>query len=217
MAVTLPAQAPSQIQSPVYPPIANHGVVGDMRTVALVTDNGAIDWYCPSAFDSPSVFGAILDSEHGGHYRIAPARECATKQLYLPDTNVLITRFLSPDGVGEVQDFMPVGGEQRLIRRVVCVRGHMRFVVECEPRFNYGRDRHATAISSEGACFRSPSLTLTLGTSVCLRQTATGVSAEFELDPGGSAAFVLAETGEVPQRVSEAAASQRGGSGRPAR
>jgi GH15 family glucan-1,4-alpha-glucosidase len=204
--VTSLAQAPAQIQSLVYPPIANHGVIGDMRTVALVTDDGSIDWYCPSAFDSPSVFGAILDYEHGGHYRIAAARECATKQLYLPDTNVLITRFLSPDGVGEVQDFMPVGGEQRLIRRVVCVRGQMRFVVECEPRFNYGRDRHATAISSEGASFRSPALTLTLGTSVRLRQTATGVSAEFELDAGGSVTFVLAETGDVPQRVSEAAA-----------
>jgi GH15 family glucan-1,4-alpha-glucosidase len=199
------AQRQPETQSRVSLPITNHGVIGDMRTVALVATDGTIDWYCPPAFDAPSIFGAILDSEHGGHYRIAPVSECATKQLYHPDTNVLITRFLSPDGVGEVQDFMPVGGEQRLIRRVVCVRGQMRFALRCEPRFNYGRDRHATAISSGGASFRSPSLTMTLGTSVALRQTATGVSAEFELGAGETESFTLADTGEAPERVSEAA------------
>ena len=89
-------------------PIANHGVIGDLRTVALVATDGTIDWYCPLTFDSPSVFAAILDNGQGGHYRIAPIHDCVSKQLYLPDTNVLVTRFLSPDGVGELQDFMPV-------------------------------------------------------------------------------------------------------------
>jgi GH15 family glucan-1,4-alpha-glucosidase len=199
--------SPSQSQVDVGPgvdrPIASHGVIGDLHTVALIATDGTIDWYCPSAFDSPSVFAAILDRERGGHYRIAPVRDCATRQLYLPDTNVLITRFLSPDGVGELQDFMPVADEQRLIRRVVCVRGSMRFRLQCEPRFNYGRDRHATAISSAGACFRSPSLTLTMGAPVELEQTAAGVTAEFELDAGRSATFVLTESGEAGARVSE--------------
>jgi GH15 family glucan-1,4-alpha-glucosidase len=202
------AQPLTDPQSRSYLPIASHGVIGDLRTVALVATDGTIDWYCPSAFDAPSVFGAILDRERGGHYRIAPVRDCATRQLYLPDTNVLITRFLSPDGVGEVQDFMPVGADQRLIRRVVCVRGSMRFELECEPRFNYGRDRHATATSAAGASFRSPALTLTLGTSVPLRQTTAGVSAEFDLEGGQSTTFVLAETGELPERVSEATAER---------
>jgi GH15 family glucan-1,4-alpha-glucosidase len=204
------AHSPAEIQSGVQLPIANHGVIGDLRTVALVTTDGTIDWYCPSAFDSPSVFGAILDRELGGYFRIAAAGECATNQLYLPDTNVLITRFLSPDGVGEVQDFMPVGGEQRLIRRVVCVRGQLRFRLECEPRFNYGRDRHATAISAAGASFRSPALALTLATPVPLRQTAAGVTADFDLDAGQTATFVLAEPDEppVPGRVSEAEAQK---------
>jgi GH15 family glucan-1,4-alpha-glucosidase len=189
-------------------PIASHGVIGDLCTVALIGTDGTIDWYCPSAFDSPSVFAAILDRERGGHYRIAPVRDCATRQLYLPDTNVLITRFLSPDGVGELQDFMPIGDEQRLIRRVVCVRGSMRFRLQCEPRFNYGRDRHATAISSAGACFRSPSLTLMLSAPVELEQTAAGVSAEFELDAGQTATFVLTESDEAGARVSEVAAQR---------
>src|ERR1700734_3499973 len=101
-----PSQPHANGGSAVAPPIAEHGVIGDLRTVALVATDGTIDWYCPCAFDAPSVFAAILDSQHGGHYRIAPLVQCATKQLYFPDTNVLITRFLSADGVGEVQDFM---------------------------------------------------------------------------------------------------------------
>ena len=92
-----------------YLPIAEHGVIGDLRTVALVGTDGTIDWYCCPRFDSPSVFAAILDRRRGGHYRIAPAMHVGdVKQLYFPDTNVLITRFLTPEGVGEVQDFMPV-------------------------------------------------------------------------------------------------------------
>jgi GH15 family glucan-1,4-alpha-glucosidase len=158
-------QSPSHARpgAAVAPPISSHGVIGDLRTVALVATDGTIDWYCPEAFDSPSVFAAILDCERGGRYQIAPAFDCATRQLYLPDTNVLITRFPSPDGVGELQDFMPVTGEQRLVRRVTCIRGSMRFRLQCEPRFNYGRDSHATTICRASACFRSPSLTLTLG------------------------------------------------------
>src|SRR5919108_3554794 len=98
-----------------YLPIADHGVIGDLRSIALVGIDGTIDWYCTPRFDSPSVFGAILDSERGGYYAIAPLEDSATKQLYVPDTNVLITRFLSPAGVAEVHDFMPVGdGPQRL-------------------------------------------------------------------------------------------------------
>src|SRR5213079_2120357 len=89
--------------------IAEHGVIGDLRTVALVGTDGTIDWYCCPRFDSPSIFGAILDRHRGGYFRIAPTmRDGVVKQLYFPDTNVLITRFLTPQGVGEVQDFMPV-------------------------------------------------------------------------------------------------------------
>jgi GH15 family glucan-1,4-alpha-glucosidase len=94
----------------------------------LVGTDGTIDWYCPDRFDAPSVFGALLDPARGGHYRIAPTVPgTQAKQLYFPDTNVLITRFLSPAGVGEVQDFMPVGGSpQQLVRRVVAVRGSIK-------------------------------------------------------------------------------------------
>ena len=162
-----------------YLPIADHGVVGDLHTVALVGTDGTIDWYCPGRFDAASVFGAILDSARGGHYRVAAVAECTTKQLYVPDTNVLITRFLSPAGVGELQDFMPVDGRQRLIRRVVCVRGEMQFRLECEPRFDYGRDHDDVVLTEEGALLCSPTLSLALGAPLPLTSTGSNFPQAF--------------------------------------
>ena len=86
-----------------YQPIENYGIIGNMHTVALVGMDGSIDWFCDPHFDSPSVFGAILDDQKGGRYKIAPVAEGVThKQIYWPETNVLVTRFLSADGVGEL-------------------------------------------------------------------------------------------------------------------
>src|SRR6202166_2458496 len=147
-AVESRAQPPLHRPLAGYLPIAEHGVVGDLHSAALVGSDGTIDWYCPDRFDGPSVFGALLDRDRGGFYRIAPADPLArTKQLYLPDTNVLVTRFLSPGGVSEIQDFMPVGGgPRRLIRSVVGVRGALRFRLEVEPRFGYGLQEPAVTI-----------------------------------------------------------------------
>ena len=130
-----------------YAPIEDHGIIGDLHSVALVTQDGEIDWYCCPRFDSPSVFGRILDEEKGGSFRISPTADgYRTKQLYLPDTNVLITRFLSDAGVGEVIDFMPVGAAEedrhRIVRIVQCVRGHVHFHLSCTPAFDYGRTPH---------------------------------------------------------------------------
>ena len=185
-----------------YLPIADHGVIGDMRTVALVGTDGSIDWYCCPRFDSPSVFGALLDSERGGAYRIAPVEECSTRQLYLPDTNVLITRFLSPHGVAEVQDFMPVNGPQRLIRRVVGIRGELEFRLECEPRFDYGRATHEVTVGDAGARFVSRELTLALSAPWPLRATAAGATAEFTITAGRAATFAL-EGEAVPRPLAD--------------
>ena len=96
-----------------YPNISDHGLIGDLQTAALVTTDGTIDWFCSPRFDSPSVFASLLDADRGGHFRIAPDRDdYVSKQLYLPDTAILITRFMTPDGVGEVHDFMPVAGRR---------------------------------------------------------------------------------------------------------
>ena len=197
---------------PGYLPIAEHGVIGDLHTAALVGTDGTIDWYCCPHFDSPSVFGAILDRTRGGYYRIAPTTEDWTpKQLYFPDTNVLITRFLTRDGVGEVQDFMPIHHSpgsvfrHRLVRRVLGVRGQLTFRVEVEPRFNYGRDPHSVVFHENGAVFRSAGISMALETATPLRPSADGVTCEITLAAGESATFVLERVQEdyVPRPYSE--------------
>src|SRR5205085_343736 len=177
-----------------------------------VGTDGTIDWYCCPSFDSPSVFGAILDKDRGGFYRIAPTvLECTPKQLYLPDTNVLITRFLTPAGVGEVQDFMPIQSgvaahRHRLIRRVMGVRGEIRFRVDVQPRFNYGRDPHEVVFHENGVVLKSQGLTLALESAIPLHYAEPGAYAEFTLLPGDTATFVLEAVPEtyIPRSYSDA-------------
>ncbi len=197
-----------------YLPIAEHGVIGDLHSVALVGTNGTIDWFCCPRFDSPSVFASILDAEKGGFYRIAPVNDGHTvRQLYFPDTNVLITRFLTPDGVGEVHDFMPIHRDphhvRRLVRQVVAVRGEMQFELECRPRFDYGRERHELELHEGGAVFHARGLSLALASRVPLERRGDDVAARFTLANGESATFVLeqCEPGERPKPPGEAAAA----------
>lgn len=152
-----------------FPPIADHGLIGDLQTAALVTTDGTIDWFCCPRFDSPSVFAALLDRRRGGYFRIAPdGTDYVTKQLYFPDSAVLITRFMAADGVGEVIDFMPIDhpeqatDQHHLVRLVRVVRGTMRFSLECTPRFDYGRQQHELTMAEKGAIFRTPALSLTM-------------------------------------------------------
>src|ERR687889_2574020 len=151
-----------------YPDIGEHGLIGDLQTAALVSTDGTIDWFCCPRFDSPSIFASLLDHDRGGFFRVAPDRDdYVSPQLYFPDTAILITRFMTPEGVGEVVDFMPVvEGEatnsHRLVRLVRVVRGSMRFRMEVQPRFDYGRKPHELQLSDDGALFVSDDLTLTL-------------------------------------------------------
>ena len=139
--------------------IADHGLVGDLHTAALISTDGSVDWFCCPRFDSPSVFGALLDDARGGHFRVRPAGGAyESKQMYFPDSAALITRFFTADGVGEVVDFMPVLGREvtanhRLVRMVRCVRGRMRFEVDIAPRFDYGRRAHRTDVTENGVVF----------------------------------------------------------------
>ncbi len=181
-----------------YQPIEDYGIIGNMHTAALVGLDGSIDWYCFPRFDSPSVFAAMLDDKKGGFFRIAPVGDEIThKQLYWPGTNVLITRFLSADGVGEITDYMPVGerakedGYHRLIRRINVVRGSMQFRIECRPAFNYARDLHETRLGPEGVTFHSSDLSLGLTSSIPLKQDGSGVVSEIVLHEGETIRFVL--------------------------
>jgi len=185
-----------------WPAIADHGLIGDLRTCALVATDGTVDWFCAPRFDSPSVFGAILDPEQGGKWTLSPAGEVSrTQQFYFPDTAVLITRFLTPDGVAEVHDFMPVLGaldpehRQRLVRRVSGVRGTitMRMCVDARP--DYGRERCAAEESGDGILITGDGIRLGLVASTELvieeGDDNTRVSANVELSQGDSALFVL--------------------------
>ncbi len=151
-----------------YPLIADHGLIGDLQTAALVASDGSVDWCCAPRFESPSSFGALLDHREGGRFRIRPrAATFATTQMYFPDTAILVTRFMTEEGVGEVSDFMPVSGEvatdrHQLVRMIRCVRGQMAFEVEVAPRFDYGRAAHQLQTSEDGAVFTSNGTAVTL-------------------------------------------------------
>ncbi|HKD18565.1 MAG TPA: glycoside hydrolase family 15 protein [Thermoanaerobaculia bacterium] len=190
-----------------YPPIEHHGVIGDLHTVALVTLDGSIDWLCLPHFDSPSIFGALLDSERGGSFRIsATSEEARRRQMYLPDSNVLVTRFLTPDGVGEVVDFMPirdsVGPKRRedhqIVRIVRGVRGVMPFRMECRPSFEYGRRPGRASATDFGCRFASDSDVLSLATGLPLALGNDGAGADFELHEGEEIPFLLSQSADPP-------------------
>ncbi|MGH9161112.1 MAG: glycoside hydrolase family 15 protein [Vicinamibacteraceae bacterium] len=182
-----------------FKPIEDYGIIGNMRTVALVGRDGSIDWLCWPFFDSPSVCAALLDPARGGAFRIYTDHDSVTKQFYWPDTNVLVTRFLSPPGVGEVVDYMPVNDAEdhpyrrAIIRRVRCSRGEIRFRLECRLVFDYGREIPVCELVKDGARFNGRSLRLALCGPVPLLRDGSGVTAEFVLREGEEHVFVLYE------------------------
>ena len=181
-----------------YRPIEDYGIIGDLHTVALVGADGSIDWCCFPHFDSPSVFASILDAEKGGFYKIAPVDEAVHKQMYVPETNVLLTRFLSPDGVGELADFMPVSDDlteekhmHELVRQVKVIRGSVRFKIECFPAFDYARAKHNLSLDAGGAEFTAGDQRIGLTSPIELHANRSGVEAEFVLSAGESVTFLL--------------------------
>ena len=183
-----------------YKPIESYGVIGDMHSVALVGMDGAIDWCCLPDFDSPSVFAAILDDKKGGTFCIQAVEESSRKQMYLPDTNILVTRFLNKEGVGEVTDFMPVQDPRsgtralshEIVRIVRCVRGEVRFRLLCKPAFDFARMKHDVYLDPRGAIFEGSTIRFALISPISLERTDDGGAAtEFTLRAGQSATFVL--------------------------
>ncbi|CAO5173723.1 alpha,alpha-trehalase [Frankia sp. AiPs1] len=190
-----------------YPPIADHGLVGDLQTAALVAADGTVDWWCTPRFDSPSMFASLLDSDRGGHCRLAAdvsdVDGATVRQLYLTDTAVLVTRFMAPGGVGEVVDFMEPdpstvpSPRHRLIRVARVVRGSLPFELLCRPRFDYGRASHTLRHLDDGSMvFQGPGTDLRLQATapVTLHPDGQDVSARFTLNAGELAAVVLTST-----------------------
>ncbi|MEU9160425.1 glycoside hydrolase family 15 protein [Streptomyces sp. NPDC048424] len=194
-----------------YPPIAEHGLIGDLQTCALVSSEGVLDWFCSPRFDAPSIFASLLDDRRGGYFAITadppdvsadgPAgnAEVVSQQLYLADTAVLMTRFLTPEGVGEVVDFMPVRDphtvtdRHHVVRVMRGVRGTARFSLECRPRFDYGRAPHDLTFDGTTARFDGPGITAYLQAlgPVALEPDETDVRASVALAEGERAAVLL--------------------------
>jgi GH15 family glucan-1,4-alpha-glucosidase len=184
--------------------IEDYGAIGNMRSIALVSTRGAIDFFCFPRFDSPTVFAALLDGKSGGTFCIEPdLGNLRTKQLYLPDTNILLTRFLSDSGVVELTDFMPIlagkKGEiyaHQIVRIVRIIKGEVRFHVRCSPRFNYARSGHK-AICGDNAVLFCPDCAdvprMALHATVPLLLDGSDAIADFTLKPGESATFTFGE------------------------
>jgi GH15 family glucan-1,4-alpha-glucosidase len=194
-------------------PIENYGVIGDLRSLALVGMDGSIDFLCWPHFDSPTLFSALLDQERGGRFQIRPLLDHARqKQIYLPDTNVLLTRFLEANGVAEISDFMWIRSDgtpgKRLVRRAKTVQGDLTYGMTFEPRFGYARTGHRVEKTSDGLVFvpddrglpamrlRSPDTPLTVRNGDAV--------VEFRLEGGRTASFILEEAEEGQASPAEA-------------
>lgn len=190
-----------------YQPIESYGIIGNMRTTALVGPNGSIDWFCFPNHDSPSVFASLLDEKKGGYFKItATVSDLNHKQFYWPETNVLVTRFLSDSSMGQVIDFMPLGTdepEQWIVRQVRALRCSMEFELTCYPAFDYARADHKTKLVDGGVVFSSDDLSLALTSTVELDTDDKGVTAKFTLKEGETATFVLRHVDSDPNSCGE--------------
>lgn len=181
-------------------PIESCGVIGDLHTVALVAMDGSIDWCCLPQFDSPSVFAALLDEAKGGYFKIAPEQGGTNRQMYMPETNVLLTRFMRAEGVAEIIDFMPVHEDRtiasdsalhEIVRIARAVRGTIHFCIECLPAFNYARSPHNATLTDGGVVFESGTECIVLlGPGSWTIENGKAM-ARVSLQPGETAEFVL--------------------------
>ncbi|MBI2402697.1 MAG: glycoside hydrolase family 15 protein [Gemmatimonadetes bacterium] len=191
-----------------YRRLEDYGVIGDLDTCALVACDGAIDWLCLPHLEGPSVFGAILDAEQGGRFRIAPEGRFGSRQAYLERTNVLCTTFTTSTGTATLTDVMPVRAPSgpgtttegwRLLRKLTCTAGWMAIEAVFDPRFDYARRRPLVECDAEGVVARSAAERLFLRASVPFVPLAAGAGSRFELRGGESRWFALHDGAGRPE------------------
>lgn len=182
--------------------IGDHGIVGDLETVALIARDGTVDYLCWPTLDSPTIFADLLHPDRGGAFEIRPELDHPRHlQLYIPDTNVLVTRWMGQNGSAEVVDLMPQpdarhqsGHEARsLIRRLTVTSGTVRFTIRCMPRLDYAREVPEVAAIEGGVRFSGQQLSLNLYASVPLDRERGGAQAHVTLSKGESVWFVLGD------------------------
>jgi GH15 family glucan-1,4-alpha-glucosidase len=197
---------PNTARPRVVQPIENYGVIGNMRSIALVSVEGSIDFLCYPEFDSPTVFAALLDPERGGSFDLHPdLGQTRIKQLYLPSTNILLTRFLSESGVAELADFMPVnrGGQRygnHIVRHLRVIKGRMSFEMRCAPRFDYARSGHKIQRERTAVVFvpdRANVPAMALRATVPLDVDGPDVRASFELGAGEVVTMTFGEVSDA--------------------
>ena len=183
-----------------YLPIEDYGIIGNLHTAALVSLFGSIDFLSFPRFDSPTIFCRLLDNENGGSFSITPLMSgTVTKQLYMPDTNVLVTRFFAEEGIAEIIDFMPVFNESeggKLVGRVTTIRGKINYRMHCAPRFDYARAPHTASENSDEILFKPAHETLdplVLRSSAKMTLQDQDAVADFELHENQSCSFILEE------------------------
>ena len=178
-------------------PIEAHGIIGDMRSAALVADTGCIDFCCWPEFDSPSIFTALLDTPEAGIFQLAPQLPDARRtQLYLPDSNVLRTSWIDRDAIVELTDFMPINATAtampRLIRIIRVVHGRAKVRLFCRPRHDYARAPTQARLHQGDVWFEAPEQpALRLSCTRALHVENDGALAEFELGEGEQMVCVL--------------------------
>ena len=178
-----------------YKPIRDYGVIGNMRSAALVADDGSIDWLCFPRFDSPSVFAAILDDEKGGRFRIRTAGDARTSQRYLADSNILVTDFQNGGGSLSVTDFMPMpagdDSPRSLVRMLRCESGSVQVDLEFEPRLDYARGPTRISLEHGVAIAHNGEHAVSLSTDLPMERRNGSLVSRFRLSDGQSAALTL--------------------------
>ncbi|UST86855.1 glycoside hydrolase family 15 protein [Pseudomonas siliginis] len=191
-------------------PIGAHGIIGDMRSAALVNDKGSVDFFCWPEFDSPTIFCSLLDTPEAGIFQLAPdLPDARREQIYLPDTNVLQTRWLSEHAVVEITDLLPIGDDvdalPLLMRRVRVVSGSATFNLRCAVRHDYGRADTRAEMNEKDVTFHAAGQpSIRLASDQALQIDAQAAVAQFTLKHNETAAFMLG--GSDDPRFAEGAA-----------
>src|SRR5437762_2767751 len=176
--------------------IQDYAIIGNGRSAALISKRGSLDWLCWPRFDSPSLFGAVLDSKRGGHWGIHPEHDSEASRRYIENTNILETTFVGVSGQIVLTDFMAVTSEENkrrafwpeheLVRQIKCEQGKMEVVMEFSPRLDYGR---VTQKIKDAGKF---GWRIDTGTNVLILRDDVG----FEPTPDGLAAHFVLKSGE---------------------
>lgn len=176
-------------------PIEDYGFIGNLHTVALIARDGSLEWLCPGRFDSPACFAALLGDADHGIWSICPrSDDVQIEREYLRDTLLLKTTFKTPSGVLELIDYMPVQWDCHLVRELRCVSGEAEVAMNCQPRFEYGRDPAEVEARDGEVVLGGADLRLRLTGTAPMTGGEGAATCDLQMRAGESHTFVLTHT-----------------------